>query len=71
MNGPNAIDAQLLQIVTAAAPATITDVLAVMQEIDNLLPSNDGLKWFNLLYLNVTEKVDTQPPPNGWEDGPG
>jgi uncharacterized protein DUF5995 len=69
MNGPNAIDAQLLQIVTAAAPATITDVLAVMQEIDNLLPSNDGLKWFNLLYLNVTEKVDTQPPPNGWEDG--
>ena len=33
MNGPNALDAQLLQIVTAAAPATITDVLAVMQEI--------------------------------------
>jgi hypothetical protein len=68
MKGLNATDAQLLQIVTAASPATITDVLAVMQEIDNLLPSNDGLKWFNLLYLKVTEKVDTQPPPNGWED---
>ncbi len=68
MNGLNATDAQLLQIVTAAAPATIPDVLAVMQKIDNLLPSNDGLKWFNLLYLKVTEKVDTQPPANGWED---
>ena len=68
MNGLNATDAQLLQIVTAAAPATIPDVLAVMQKIDNLLPSNDGLKWFNLLYLKVTEKVDAQLPPNGWED---
>src|SRR4030081_1355295 len=68
MNGLNATDAELLQIVTAAAPATIADVLAVMQKIDNLFPSNDGLKWFNLLYLKVTEKVDAQPPPNGWED---
>jgi hypothetical protein len=68
MNGLNATDAELLQIVTAAAPATIADVLAVMQKIDTLLPSSDGLKWFNLLYLKVTEKVDTQPPPNGWED---
>jgi hypothetical protein len=68
MNGLNATDAELLRIVTAAAPATIADVLAVMQKIDNLLPSNDGLKWFNLLYLKVTEKVDAQPPPNGWED---
>jgi hypothetical protein len=64
----NPADAQLLQIVTAASPASIADVIAVMQSIDGLLPSNDGLKWFNKLYLMVTQKIDTQPPPTGWED---
>jgi hypothetical protein len=68
MNLLNATDTQLLKIVTASPPATISDVLAVMQKIDDLSPNNDGLKWFNLLYLKVTEKVDNQPPPNGWED---
>ena len=61
-------DAQLLQIVNAAAPASITDVLAVMQSIDGLLPSSDGLKWFNKLYLMVTQQIDLKPPPSGWED---
>ncbi|MGA2812423.1 MAG: DUF5995 family protein [Candidatus Acidiferrum sp.] len=65
----NPTDAQLLQIVTGAAPATIADVVVIMQGIDALLPSNDGLKWFNKLYLMVTEQVDTQPPPGGWKDG--
>jgi hypothetical protein len=64
----NPADAQLLQIVTATSPASIADVIAVMQSIDGLLPSNDGLKWFNKLYLMVTQKIDTQPPPTGWED---
>jgi hypothetical protein len=64
----NPTDAQLLQIVSSAAPAVITDVVAVMQSIDGLLPSSDGLKWFNKLYLMVTQQIDTQPPSNGWED---
>ena len=64
----NPTDTQLLQIVSSAAPATIADVLAVMQKVDELLPSNDGLKWFNKLYWMVTQQVDTQPPPDGWED---
>src|ERR1700722_20501214 len=64
----NPIDAQLLQIVTASSPASIADVIALMQNVDALLPGNDGLKWFNKLYLMVTQKIDTQPPPNGWED---
>ena len=63
-------DAKLLQIVSGAAPSSIADVIAVMQSIDGLLPGNDGLKWFNKLYLMVTQQVDTQPPPNGWEDAP-
>jgi len=64
----NPIDAQLLQIVSSGAPAVIPDVIAVMQKIDGLLTSGDGLKWFNKLYLMVTQQIDTQPPPNGWED---
>src|SRR5271155_4559212 len=61
-------DAQLLQIVNTAAPASIADVIAVMQSIDGLLPSNDGLKWFNKLYLMVTQEIDGQPPQTSWED---
>lgn len=68
MNGV-ATDQQLLQIVSGTAPVSIADVVAMMQKIDQLLPSNDGLKWFNRLYLMVTQRVDTQPPAGGWKDG--
>jgi hypothetical protein len=64
----NPIDAQLFQIVSGASPASIADVIAVMKRIDGILPSTDGLKWFNRLYLMVTQQIDAQPPPNGWED---
>ncbi len=58
----NPTDARLLHIVSsAAAPATITDVISVMQNIDGLLPSSDGLKWFNKLYWMVTQRIDEQP----------
>ena len=64
----NDTDTQLLQIVAEAAPASVTDVISIMQRIDGLLPSNDGLKWFNKLYLMVTQQVDTQTPIGGWQD---
>ena len=64
----NSIDTQLLQIVSGASPASIGDVIAVMESIDGVLPSNDGVKWFNRLYLMVTQEIGAQPPPNGWED---
>jgi hypothetical protein len=64
----NPIDEHLLQLVSGVSAATIGDVIALMQSIDELLPNNDGLKWFNKLYLMVTQKIDAQPPPNGWED---
>ncbi|MGC2301263.1 MAG: DUF5995 family protein, partial [Acidobacteriaceae bacterium] len=38
--------------------------------IDQLLPGTDGLKWFNRLYLMVTQQVDLQPPSTSWEDAP-
>ncbi len=68
MPSANPSDTQLLQIVRTAPRESIADVITVMQGIDGLLPSNDGLKWFNKLYLMVTQRVDAGPPPGGWED---
>jgi Family of unknown function (DUF5995) len=62
------IDEQLLQLVSGTPPISIPDVIAVLQSIDELLASNDGLKWFNRLYWMVTQQIDAQTPPNGWED---
>ena len=67
MGGP-ATDNQLVRIASGPEPATIGDVLSRMQGIDDLLPNGDGLKWFNLLYMRVTQQVDSHPPPGGWED---
>src|SRR5579862_4965333 len=61
-------DLQLYELVSGAAPATIDDVMKVMEGIDALLPDSDGLKWFNRLYLMVTREVDVNPPEGGWKD---
>lgn len=58
--------AALIQIVGSPAPSTIDGVIARMQAIDNVLPSTDGLKWFNKLYLLVTQGV-LKTPHGGWE----
>ena len=63
-----ATDSQLIEITSGPSPTTIADVLSLMERIDSLLQSGDGLKWFNLLYLMVTQKVESSPPPGGWED---
>lgn len=63
-----AVDQTLAQIISSATLATIDDVLAVMRELDQALAPHDGLKWFNLLYLKVTESVKNSPPNGGFED---
>jgi hypothetical protein len=64
-----AADQGLYQIVTAAASSSVTinDVLQTMQSIDDLLPGTDGLKWFNRLYMMVTQEVDQRAPAE-WQD---
>jgi len=69
MNASQA-DLQLVQALKGATIATIADVIATMTAVDGVLPASDGLKWFNLLYLKVTQEVDTAPPEGGWEDAP-
>jgi len=60
-------DVELSLIVGEPRPETIKDVISKMQAIDRLLPSEDGLKWFNWLYLLVTLQVDQRPPEGGWK----
>jgi hypothetical protein len=60
-------DQPLYDLITGAPPASIADVIARMQAIDALLPPNDGLKWFNRLYLMVTQQVDLHPPGGAWQ----
>ena len=64
-----AADQPLYQIVSPAVSSnvTINDVLRTMQSIDDLLPGTDGLKWFNRLYMMVTQEVDQRTPAE-WQD---
>ena len=45
---------------------TIGEVVAAMRRIDGVLADGDGLKWFNLLYLRVTEVVQAEGA--AWQD---
>src|SRR5205823_3635296 len=42
------------------SPADVAAVIARMQAIDASLPANDGVAWFNRLYLRVTEAVQAE-----------
>jgi Family of unknown function (DUF5995) len=60
-------DQALCELLSRADPVTIADVVARMEAIDALLPSNDGVKWFNRMYLLVTQQVDLRPPGGAWQ----
>jgi hypothetical protein len=60
-------DLQLLAILETP-PASVADVLATMQFIDNLTVDGDGLKWFNWLYFHVTQAVETRIQAGGFTD---
>jgi len=60
-------DSQILSILHAP-PASIADVLAAMQSIDALTVDGDGLKWFNLLYFQVTQSVEARVASGGFAD---
>jgi hypothetical protein len=49
----------LARILSATPVRSIDEAIRVMQAIDDALPDADGVKWFNRLYLRVTENVGT------------
>ena len=60
-------DTNLLAL-ARANPETIAEVVNAFRAIDDLLPANDGLKWFNWLYLQVTEAVQSRIAAGGFAD---
>lgn len=62
-----AADQALFEIVSGPEATSVDEVLAKMKQIDGALPDNDGLKWFNRLYMMVTEEVDLRPAAT-WKD---
>jgi len=49
-------------------PQTISDVLDRLQTIDRLCVSEDGLKWFNGVYISVTQAVENRVTGGGFAD---
>src|SRR5436190_11429744 len=60
-------DTNLLAL-ARANPETIAEVVDALRAIDDLLPATDGLKWFNWLYLQVTEAVQIRIAAGGFAD---
>lgn len=60
-------DAALLATVQAA-PQSIPDVLQILRTIDSTCADADGLKWFNWLYLQVTQAVEERVAAGGFTD---
>lgn len=46
----------------APTPKTVAEVLGRLEAIDAALPPSDGVKWFNKLYLEVTQQVEKAVP---------
>jgi len=57
----------LSDLLSTANPVTVADAVALMQSIDTVLPANDGLRWFNRLYLMVTRQVHTTLNEGAWQ----
>ena len=51
-------------------PQSINDVLRILHTIDGTCAEADGLKWFNWLYLQVTEAVQTRVSSGGFTNPP-
>jgi hypothetical protein len=60
-------DAALLATVHTAAQS-ISDVLQSLHTIDTTCIDGDGLKWFNWLYLQVTQAVEGRVSSGGFND---
>ena len=62
-----AYDPQLAAI-TQKSPQSVAEVLQTLEAIDAICADGDGLKWFNRLYREVTEKVAGQVGTSSFHD---
>jgi hypothetical protein len=66
---PDPVDTAVLAALADLRLDSIADVIARMRALDAILPDGDGLKWFNFLYLMVTEEVGRATTAPRWADG--
>jgi hypothetical protein len=57
-----------LRAAVQTTPQTIADVIQIMQTIEATCADGDGLKWFNWLYLQVTQAVEARADASGFSD---
>jgi hypothetical protein len=57
-----------LQSTVQAIPQSVPDVLQILHTIDATCVDGDGLKWFNWLYLQVTQAVEARVVSGGFDD---
>ena len=60
-------DSALLAAVEAT-PETIADVVKILETLQGVCADGDGLKWFNGLYLEVTQAVEARVAAVGFGD---
>jgi hypothetical protein len=57
-----------LRAAVDASPRSIGEVVQILQAIEATCADGDGLKWFNGLYLQVTQAVETRVNAGGFAD---
>lgn len=57
-----------LEAALHTAPQSIADVLSMMNAIDSICAMEDGLHWFNWLYMQVTQAVEHGVSAGGFSD---
>ena len=60
-------DSELLDVIRTP-PQSIADVIRIMLSIEATCSDCDGLKWFNWLYLRVTQAVEARISSGGFTD---
>src|SRR6516162_4657784 len=58
----------VLCTVVKTLPKSIGDAVRILQEIQAICVDGDGLKWFNWLYLKVTQAVEEHVASGGFKD---
>ena len=56
----------MLLAAAQSPPQSIANVFQALQTIDTLCADGDGLKWFNWLYLQVTQAVEARVASGGF-----
>jgi hypothetical protein len=59
---------KIAALIAAASINTVNDVIALLLALDGELADDDGLKWFNLLYISVSEGVRDPSGVVQWEN---